>query len=75
MSISIQNNVQSYMYVDVQYAIEECLHKHISTWIYSNLFKDNQDMIGSIEEDNVQANEIVKKEDKRKQETGIKNGA
>lgn len=32
-------------------------------------------MIGSIEEENVQANEIVKKEDKRKQETGIKNGA
>lgn len=31
MSISIQNKVQSYMYVDVQYAIEECLHKHIST--------------------------------------------
>lgn len=29
-------------------------------------------MIGSIEEENVQANEIVKKEDKRKQETGIK---
>lgn len=64
------------MYVDVQYAIEEYLHKHnISTWIYSNLFKHNQDMIGSIEEENVQANEIVKKEDKRKQETGIKNGA